>query len=324
MKKVILFILTLFISFTLISCDEKKDIAFSDLTVVYDGKPHKIEVLNLGSRSFRYLYTKDVDPSEGIVEFKDVGSYQYRVEVVEGGKSIGEYEATLTIIPKYVIIYASDIIEDHDGNTSELNYTIEGLLPGDELGEYVEFTDKMECQWENKNYRVVIYGGRYKKWTTIFNNYDDFYASNINALSPELAPVVFKDNIFANKTITSITFVYCGTLEDYTGKLILPLYIVNSDLSTKRGDCTLANGKKIEIDLTEVLPYCYYGELITIDNLEIYIGEDETLAIGDTNMNFYIGYQAGSESYQIIRNVFDKPVKSYNTLPLIVEGYLYL
>ena len=68
-----------------------------------------------------------------------------------------------------------------------------------------------------------------------------------------------------------------------------------------------------------------YGDgRITIDGLNIRLGKDETLAFGDTDMQFSIALYRGEDDDPLIRSVFDSPVGSMHSLPMIIEGYKIL
>ena len=337
MKKIVSIFIFCLLAIALYGCEDgNKELSFIDLTIEYDGEYHTLEVKNLTSKmTVQYLTIKKDGKIVSETKFKDAGVYEYDVAVYEEGQADRNFEATLTIKPKNVYIMASDVTETGDF-TSDITYEVNGLLLGDTLGEnlYVGAENRVDCSWTNKNYNVTVIGGRVLAKGTIIESYMEYGSSNIEALPISLAPFAFNDtSVFENKTITSISFVYLGLREYYdeeTGgyyyddNICLPLYIVKKDFSTKREECTLENGKKILIDLNELISNPYEKELVRIDGLNIKVGNGETLVFGDVDMTFYMGYDPYEKSFRLVRNVFDGAIRSNHSFPLIVEGEYYM
>ena len=99
-------------------------------------------------------------------------------------------------------------------------------------------------------------------------------------------------------------------------------FLTNSkdDLSTLKEDCTIENGKKILIDITDIILNSNNNEIITISDLNIKIGPDETIAIGDTDMTFYMGCYDNNVNNQITRNVFTEKLKTGHSALIQIEG----
>ena len=257
--------------------------------------------------------------------FCDAGVYVFKANVWDSETDYGTFKATLTILPKDIVINVDDILEGDD-YSSELTYTIDGLIGDDELEEYVGFNsdDKLVCEWENKNYNVTLTGGRYKKEGTILDSYSRQYAPSISYIPNSLTPVAFKNStLFAGKSISSISFILYSKNVNFNEKSEFTIYIVSTDYNTKLEDCTVENGRKIVIDITDKIRGASNGDLITLNNLDIEVGLNETLAFGDPTMNYCIGYYRNNSTNLLVSNIFNDFRNSVHTLPLVVKGYYY-
>lgn len=343
MKKILTFIPIIFICLTLSSCKNNKiEILFEDAIVEYDGNPHSIVPKNITNEM-------DLDYSDSeyndylvneIAEFTDVGEYRITCLISENNKEIATYEAILKIVPKQAFIIVDDVIKEN-GVFPPLTYTVQGVLPNDELGEYLNFSsdNRINYYWENKNYNVTVVGGNIKTVGTIIDTIEEYgygYDNDgISAADPSLAPFAFTNsNFFENKTITSISFRFAGyqmvwddESKSYVvnGDLKLPIYVINSDLSTKREECNENNGTKYVIDVSTYLEGKDEGDIITIEGLNIYVGVGQTLAFGDENMGFYLSFASKVDNkdfskYLISRNIFDDKLQGMRTLLVKIEG----
>lgn len=327
MKKIISFIISFFIVLGLCSCDVTKKIVFEDQTIVYDGEYHELKVTNLpeGAKVNYMLYDDrggylHIDPP-----FCDAGTYVFEASVWDESTDYGTYKATLKILPKEVVVKVDDILETDD-KVSELKYTVEGLINDDELGEYVGFDeqDQIKCVWENKNYKVVVSGGKYKKEGTIIDSYSGQYAPSVNYIPASLTPVAYKNGRqLENRSISSISFILHSSYASFNEKSYFYIYIVSTSYNTKFEDCSIENGKKIMIDITNKLQFAKSGDLIVVDGLNITLSKDETLAFGDPSMNYSMGYYENNDTNLLVSNIFKDIRNSVHTLPLVIKGYYY-
>lgn len=302
---------------------ESKEPVFESITVTYDGTYHTLEVANLKD-GMRVDYEVGEQMS---TKFKDVGVYKFYAIVFDKGTFYGEYEATLEIVPKKVIVKASDLIINENGE-QELTIEYNGLIPGDDLNGHIyydkNYNPKYECN--NPNYEAILVGGLYKASQVLVDGVDNYTPSftYFKHLSNKLFPVTFRNKTyFENRMITEIKFVMLNAFQYYDEeKLEFVVYIVDQDLKTKKEDCTIANGKKIVIDAKEAILNNYEG-LVTLKDLNIYVGEGETLVFGDEEMLFGIGCYEGEGDEALLRSVFTSPLGSVYSLPITVKGYWY-
>lgn len=153
-----------------------------------------------------------------------------------------------------------------------------------------------------------------------------FDSSELDGSSPFLpsyAPFALYDlSLFNNSVITSISFPFYGLADGYTKDsegLYMPVYVVKSDFSTTRADCTVENGKKIILDFTGKLENIEKGDWLTVD-VCITVGEDETLAFGDTDMAVLPGFLRGDQRYCFWNRVFDSKGANNHSLVFRIEG----
>ena len=293
--------------------------SFSDSTVTYDGEYHTIEVENL-KEGMTVTYESEYSLSSS---FRDAGEYNLIAWVFDKDGRLYEcYEAILTIHPRNVLVTMDERLVDH-GETLPQSYTVDGLIEGDELDGYISYDESGApiFDWNNKNYSVTAIGGNMRIIDTLVDGIgDDPY---FQYLPISLLPVTFADTtIFENKIITSITFPAILIDECDENDLKLIIYVVKSDLSTKREECTVENGKKHVIDLKDII-LDIENNPFTVSGLNIKVGEGETLAFGDTDMQFSFAVYRDNEDNPLIRSVFDDPLGSVHSLPIKVDGYWY-
>lgn len=330
MKKIYTIIFIILISLTITGCNKEKEVIVEDVTIEYDGNYHKIVPQNITDDMEYYYIAYDEN------EFRDVGEYEFIIEVYDKGEFHGMYEAILTIIPKQIYIIVDDAVEEY-GKRPKISYEVRGIIPGDELGEYLGFDSEhnVDFTWENKNYFVNVIGGKYTIVNSLVNTID-LYENEVNwdgagALDPSLAPFAFENSsLFENRTITSISFYYGGLNVEYdyekeelyvVGNMYLPIYIIDSSYTTLKSDCTVENGRKVLIDITEYVEGKDPGDIITISGLNIKVKEGQTLAFGDDDMALILCSARNEEKYHIFRNVFDERIKGRQTLLIKVDGY---
>ena len=96
MKKIYTIIFIILISLIITGCNKETEVIVEDVTIEYDGNYHKIVPQNL-TDDMEYYYI-----IYGENEFRDVGEYEFIIEVYDKGEFHGMYEAILTIIPKQI------------------------------------------------------------------------------------------------------------------------------------------------------------------------------------------------------------------------------
>ncbi len=141
---------------------------------------------------------------------------------------------------------------------------------------------------------------------------------------PSYAPFSLYDTtLFSDTVITSISFPFASLASGYSvdsDGLIMPVYIIKSDLTSKRGDCTVENGKKIELDFTGKLDGVKAGDWLTADGLEIKLEANETLAFGDTDMAVLPMFLRNDSTYGFYNKVFDSKGQNNHSLIFKIEG----
>ena len=326
MKKFIYLILLILTSQVLYGCNQEEQInvLFEDKIVEYDGKSHTITPKNM-PEGVEYSYS--IESQNGFV---DAGSYEIEILAQLNEDYQTSFKATLTINRKKVSIVVEDSVVVN-GVYPEPKYQVLGLLEGDSLEEEVWYTDNtLMYKWENKNYEVSVIRGKILQSSVLLDTFTDldYRLDNAIRINPGLAPYTFTGlDVIKNKTITSIKFLYLGKVAFYengnpyyANSFYLPIYIIKDDLSTLKEDCTIENGKKILIDITDIILNSNNNEIITISDLNIKIGPDETIAIGDTDMTFYMGCYDNNVNNQITRNVFTEKLKTGHSALIQIEG----
>ena len=146
------------------------------------------------------------------------------------------------------------------------------------------------------------------------------------AYNVSYAPYMLQDtSLFSDTVITEISFPFGGLASGYdvnSEGLYFPVYVVRSDLSSIRDDCTIENGKKILLDLTGKLDGKKAGDWVTVSGLNIKVGGNETLAFGDTDMVVIPQYKRDNTSYLYYNSVFTNhsPGKEHS-LVFTIKGY---
>ncbi len=156
-----------------------------------------------------------------------------------------------------------------------------------------------------------------------------FDSSNLsNYESPFLplyAPFALYDTtLFSDTVITSISFPFDSLASGYTvdsEKLYMPIYVVKSDFTTTRNDCTVENGKKIVLDFTGKLSDVKRGDWLTVNDLEIVVAPDETLAFGDTDMAVLPMFLRNNGTHGFWNRVFESKGGNNHSLIFKIEGY---
>lgn len=142
---------------------------------------------------------------------------------------------------------------------------------------------------------------------------------------PSYAPFSLYDTtLFSDSVITSISFPFDSLASGYTvdsDKLYFPVYVVKSDFSTPKNECTIENGKKIIIDFTGKLSEVKRGDWLTVDGLEIKVSHGETLAFGDTDMAVLPMFLRNNGTFGFWNRVFDAKGGNNHSLIFKIEGY---
>ncbi len=157
--------------------------------------------------------------------------------------------------------------------------------------------------------------------TTLFDSSD---LSGSSPFLPAYAPFALYDtSLFKNSTVTSISFPFYGLANGYTEDsvgLYMPVYVVNTDFSTKKADCTVENGKKILLDFTGKMKNVKTGDWLTVDDLSITVGENETLAFGDADMAVLPGFLRDDPSHGFWNRIFGNKGQNKHSLVFRIEG----
>lgn len=156
-----------------------------------------------------------------------------------------------------------------------------------------------------------------------------FDSSNLsNYASPYLptyAPFSLYDtSLFSETVITSISFPFDSLASGYSvdsDKLYMPIYVIKSDFTSKKSDCTVENGKKVLLDFTGKLNDVKKGDWLTVDNLKIVVGYGETLAFGDTDMAVLPMFLRNDATYSFWNKVFDSKGGNSHSLIFKITGY---
>jgi lysophospholipase L1-like esterase len=101
----------------------------------------------------------------------------------------------------------------------------------------------------------------------------------------------------------------------------MPVYVIKTDLSTKKEDCTVENGKKVILDFTGKLGSVKQGDWITASGLNIKVGANETLAFGDTDMVVLPMYKSGDSTHSFYGKVFGTHSTGSSSLIFKIKGY---
>lgn len=331
MKKIFLIISYLFISIFLVSCvkSSQNEIIFKDLTVEYNGEYQTIVPKNIPEGvEFTYEYEFNEKP-------KNVGTYEISINVQLEQDHISRYTARLTIVERVATIIVSDAYEIN-GVVPTPEYTIYNLIEGESLNEELWFSNKkLMYSWENPNYTLNVIRGTYLSSGELINTYDEFdFSTNIANgdlanIGTEIMPFTFKGiEKIQGKKVTSITFTFGGKIKYtdensnpyYADEFYLPIYKINENLSESKDDCTIENGKKMLVNITDLVNSANRGDEIIVSNLNISVGDNELLVFGDTDMAFTIMCIYNNEKFQILRSIFNNPIYSAHSALIRIDG----
>ena len=321
MKKKLSIVLS---SLTILTClsgcgNSLNRVIFKDTVVTYDGKFHSIEASNVPS---------DVSVRYENNSFKDAGEYIVKAIFTKDNKDIKTKEAKLTIEPRAVTVNIDNqksMIDD----IKDLTYTVDGLIEGDDLkvdlsvDSYTSGKKQIVGTWDNDNYAVTFNGGEYIISEYLF---DSSHLSNYaSEFLPNYAPFSLYDtSLFEGSVITSISFPYFGLVSgvDINSKdLYMPVYVVKSDFSTKQSDCTIKNGKKVNLDFTGKLSGVNKGNWLTVEDLNIVVEKGETLAFGDPDMKVLPMFLRNNTTYGFYNRIFTSKGNNNHSLIFKIAGY---
>lgn len=137
---------------------------------------------------------------------------------------------------------------------------------------------------------------------------------------PSYAPFSLYDtSVFSGCVITEISFPFHSLAEGYTADsegLYMPVYVVKSDFSSTRQQC-----EKILLDFTGKLDGVKSGDWLTVTDLNIAVGTDETLAFGDTDMAVLPGFLRNDGTHGFWNRIFDAKGGNNHSLVFTVKGY---
>lgn len=294
------------------------EVIFDDLEVEYDGNTHSIIAQNIPD---------GVLATYGNNDQINAGEYIVTLTLSQDEKVLKTLTASLVITKRKATVIIDDKYSSIN-NIETLTYTSEGVLPNDDLGVTLNVdtssSGKKEITgtWTNQNYDVTFVNGTYTITETLFNS------SELTASSPFLpnyAPFSLYDTThFASSVVTKISFPFHSLASGYnvnSSNLYMPVYVVKNDFTTKKAECTIDNGKLIKLDLTGRLNNVKQGDWVTFDNLNIIVGENETLAFGDPNMTVFPGFLRNDGTYGFWNRIFDNKGANNHSLIFNIEGY---
>lgn len=317
----------LLFSFTLVGCMPPvppaapgvEGVVFEGISTVYNGEEQRVEATEV--------------PEGVTVEYEnnaytDAGEYEATAYLYYNSKLIKELSAQIVIAPKAATVVIDDKQSMID-NMQELTYTAEGVIEGDDLGvtltvqKNTSGIKQIEASYTNPNYNVTFEGGAYTITEYLFDSSAlTGYSSNF---LPNYAPFSLYDTThFAETVVTSISFPYYGLASGYTvdsANLFMPVYVVKNDFTTKQADCTEANGKKLNLDFTGKLSGVKQGDWLTVDGLNLVVGENETLAFGDKQMAVLPMFKRNDGSYGFWNMIFANKGKNNHSLVFKIAGY---
>lgn len=223
--------------------------------------------------------------------------------------------------PSYVFENEVELYLGIYGNDSDSRFATTGMWNDFRL--ITPTTSGFICEWDFKGDTSIDSEPDISN-VTLFDSSD--MSNYSSTYVPQVAPFTLYDtNLFCGQVITSISFPYAALASGYTVdslNLYFPIYVIKSDFSTMQDDCTIENGKKIILDFTGKLKGVKTGEWITVDNLHIEVGPDETLAFGDTSMAVLPLYLRNNGTYGFWNNVFGNRGENNNhSLILKIKGY---
>ncbi len=207
---------------------------------------------------------------------------------------------------------SSDTLETSSDTSYETSDEVSDEL-SDEVGDTSNDTSEPEKPNENDKKEIV-------------SLFDSSSLSNYaSPFLPSFAPFALYDTtLFSDTVITSVSFPFDSLASGYTvnsEKLYMPIYVVKTDFTTKRNDCTVENGKKIILDFTGKLSDVKRGDWLTVNNLEIVVAPDETLAFGDTDMAVLPMFLRNDGTYGFWNRIFESKGGNNHSLIFKIEGY---
>ncbi len=294
-------------------------VVFNDLVSVYNGFEQKATVNNL-PEGVEVEYENNVQ--------KNAGEYQATATLLYQGEEIKTLTATINIAKRSANVTINDQQALKD-QLKEVTYTTKGVLAGDDLGLTFNYDKassgikEITATYTNKNYDVTFESGEYLITEYLFDS--SFLSNYASAFLPNYAPFSLYDTTrFEESVITSISFPYYGLTSGYnlnSQNLYMPVYIVSSDFTTKQEDCTVENGKKINLDFTGKLNGVQMGDWVTVDGLNIEVGKNETLAFGDSSMAVLPMFLRDNTTFGFWNRIFGNKGQNKHSLIFKIEGY---
>ncbi len=214
---------------------------------------------------------------------------------------------------------SNDISEDSSDATEEsYEISVESDVDIDDTSDDVSVeTSDDTSEPENPNINEN------KEIVSLFDSSDlNNYAS---PFLPSFAPFSLYDTtLFSDSVITSVSFPFDSLASGYTvdsDKLYMPIYVVKSNFTTAKSECTVENGKKIVLDFTGKLSNIKRGDWLTVDDLEIKVAPDETLAFGDTDMAVLPMFLRDNGTYGFWNRIFGEKGGNNHSLIFKIHGY---
>ena len=212
-------------------------------------------------------------------------------------------------------------------NSTDTNATL--ALDTAVSGRYIQYRFKNSSSWimisEVKAYGISTDPDAVPERTeTVL-----FDSSNLtnyaSAFLPNYAPFALYDtSLFSDTVVTEISFPFHSFAEGYSASstgLYMPVYIIKTDLTTQKEDCTVENGKKIILDFTGKLNGVKQGDWITASGLNIEVGANETLAFGDTDMVVLPAFLRDNATHGFWNRVFTTQSTNNHSLIFKIKGY---
>ena len=284
----------------------------------YDGNPHSLVAENV-PEGITTSYTNN--------EKVNAGEYDVTLTLSKNDVELKTLTAKLIITKRNATVTIDDK-KSSINNVEDLTYSVDGVLENDDLGVTLSVDTsssgkkQIHGTWTNTNYEVEFVGGTYILTETLFNSTE--LTAN-SAFLPNFAPFSLYDTShFAGTVVTKISFPFHSFATGYnkdSSNLYVPIYVVKNDFTTPQADCTEANGKLVKLDLTGKLDNVKAGDFITFDNLNIVVGENETLAFGDANMTVFPGFLRNNSTYGFWNRIFANKGGNNHSLIFNIEGY---
>lgn len=156
--------------------------------------------------------------------------------------------------------------------------------------------------------------------------FDSSYMTNyVSPFLPSYAPFALYDtSLFSDTVITEISFPFHSFASGYTADsvgLYMPIYVIKTNLSSAKEDCTVENGKKVILDFTGKLNGVSQGDWITASGLNITVGSDETIAFGDESMAVLPAFLRDNGTHGFWNRVFTTKGSNNHSLIFKIKGY---